>query len=246
MKHLSNYINIKKTSSKIKATDHNIKTIIREELHRLGNDADLNHIDVSEVTSLYSAFCDQMSSVGSGNKLKNINPDVSKWDTHNVKNMGRCFYYCENFNSDVSGWDTSNVTDMTEMFAMCRKLKDVSFSNWDTRNVERMGSMFFNDPDFEGNGLENWDVRNVKSMMNMFGWCVSFNCDLSGWETNSLRYMSGMFSHCRKFNCDLSRWDVSHLDCFDGSSIAPTFDYFISVTFAECPMPKKFYPKFKK
>ena len=244
MKKLSQYINIRKGKSTIKATKDTIKDIIAEEIAEFGNDADLNHIDVSGVTSLYCAFYDPISSLGSGNKLKNINPDVSKWDTHNVKHMGRCFYCCENFNSDVSMWDTSNVIDMTEMFSMCRRLKDVSFSNWDTRNVERMGSMFFNDPDFEGNGLENWDVRKVESMLNMFGWCVSFNCDLSGWETNHLKYMSGMFNHCKKFNQDLSRWDVSHLD-FD-SPIAPTFDYFMSITFSECPMPKKFYPKFKK
>lgn len=59
MKHLNQYINIRKGNSRIIATDNNVRKIIKEEILKLGYDADLNHIDVSKCTDLsLSAFVD--------------------------------------------------------------------------------------------------------------------------------------------------------------------------------------------
>ena len=45
-------------------------------------------------------------------------PDISKWNTANVKNMSSIFYECNSLKSlpDISQWDTSNVKNMSSMF----------------------------------------------------------------------------------------------------------------------------------
>ena len=54
-------------------------------------------------------------------------PDISKWDTRNVTNMGAMFYNCNSLESlpDISKWDTNNVTDMSYMFYECSSLKSL-------------------------------------------------------------------------------------------------------------------------
>ena len=118
MKHLNQYINIRKGKSTIKATDETIHQIVKDELDRLGHDADLNHIDVSEVTIMDSLFSCYSSDLGK--KYKDLNPYVSKWDMSNVTDTRYMFFECENFNQNISEWNVSNVTDMHFMFSECK------------------------------------------------------------------------------------------------------------------------------
>ena len=60
-------------------------------------DADLNHLDVSNITSLKSVFT----------KSK-FNGDISAWDVSNVKDMYRMFAESQ-FTGDISEWDVSDV-----------------------------------------------------------------------------------------------------------------------------------------
>jgi surface protein len=167
MKPILEYIISKnsKTIKMINATDETIKKIVKDELDRLGHDADLNHIDVSEVINMDSLFsCSRL-----GEKYEDINPDVSKWDVSNVISMRNMFYNCVNFNCDISGWDVSSVEDMTSLFHYCEKFnKDIS--NWKVGNVETMKYMFFYCKKFNKN-LSGWDVRNVKDARFMFDYC---------------------------------------------------------------------------
>ena len=127
MKDIHRYLSTKISKSKIKATNETIRDIVKSELDRLGHDADLNHIDVSEVTDMMSLFsCDD---VDLGFKFYDLNPDISKWDVSNVKKMDYMFYECEEFNCDISEWDVSNVEDSTEMFYKCKSF-DQDLSKW--------------------------------------------------------------------------------------------------------------------
>jgi len=67
-------------SKKIIATDSNIKTIVQNEIKRLGNSANLNHIDVSNVKNMEGVF-----------EYSKFNGDISDWDVSNVKNMKSMF-----------------------------------------------------------------------------------------------------------------------------------------------------------
>ena len=128
----------------IKATDETIHQIVKDELDRFGHDADLNHIDVSEVTNMKQLFsCGEFDYLG--RKYKDLNPDISHWNVSNVENMEYMFYKCENFNQDISMWDVSSVEDMYGMFEGCENFnKDIS--NWDIRYVKDMNFMFYDCP----------------------------------------------------------------------------------------------------
>ena len=84
----------------------------REELHEqidrhireYGEQCDLNHIDVSQVTDMRGTFA--------GSKFKG---DISRWDVSNVTAMGYMFESSQ-FNGDISNWNVSNVNDMRVMF----------------------------------------------------------------------------------------------------------------------------------
>ena len=127
MKTLSNYIvegfRINKDT---KVQKHNYHPETKEELRQLikdllserGKNADLNDIDVSEITNMSNLF--------TGIDIDNI--DISEWDVSNVTSMYDMFYGCKKFNSDLSKWDVSKVTDMEFMFADCDSLENIP--NW--------------------------------------------------------------------------------------------------------------------
>ena len=133
MKQLKSYISIRKGKSNFKATNKTIKKIVKDELDRLGHDADLNHIDVSEVTLMGSLFSCYKNDLGE--KYKDLNPDISKWEVGNVKYMGHMFYDCKNFNQYISNWDVSKVENMTCMFWGCENFNQ-DISSWDVSNVK--------------------------------------------------------------------------------------------------------------
>lgn len=167
----------------IKATDETIYQIVKDELDRLGHDADLNHIDVSEVGGMPNLFnCDNWNL---GPKYKDLNPDISKWNVSNVSNMKCMFNKCKNFNQDISKWDVSNVLNMQFMFYECENFNQ---------------------------DLSRWEVSSVENMEYMFNGCKKFNCNIGGWDVSSVKNMQGMFDGCSKFNQDLSQWKVGNVE----------------------------------
>lgn len=126
----------------IKATNDTIHQIVKDELDRLGHDADLNHIDVSNVTDMSFVFCARtITRKCLGFEYDDINPDVSKWDVSNVTDMKYMFYYCEKFNCDISGWDVSNVKYMTYMFYRCKNFYQ-NLYDWNAENVKSYSYIF--------------------------------------------------------------------------------------------------------
>ena len=108
-----------------------LRSLIQELLKERGKDADLNDIDVSDITDMHELF----------RYLDPHNIDISKWDVFNVKDMSNMFYYCINFNSDISNWDVSNVTNMESMFYNCENFNS-DLNKWDVSNVKDMHFMF--------------------------------------------------------------------------------------------------------
>jgi hypothetical protein len=115
--------------TKIIAKDRTtLKKIIVEEIKANGVNCDLNHIDISQITTLNSIF-----------SHINFNGDISKWDTSNVKEM-RCLFLKSTFNGDISKWDVSNVRDMNSMFSDSKFNNNIS--EWNVSNVKDMNYMF--------------------------------------------------------------------------------------------------------
>jgi hypothetical protein len=59
------------------ATDETIRNLVLSEISKLGVNADLNHIDVSNVTDMSFVF-----------SYSDFDGDISKWDVSNVKDVG--------------------------------------------------------------------------------------------------------------------------------------------------------------
>ena len=155
----------------IHATDANVHDIVKNELDKLGHDADLNHIDVSEVTNMNNLFnCCPMEMIRANlsQKYKDLNLDISQWDVSNVKSMYAMFYGFENFNCDISNWNVKSVKNMCYMFYDCK-----------TFNQD----------------ISNWNVGEVENMINMFKKCKNFNKDISNWNVSNVKNY-GIFNDC--------------------------------------------------
>ncbi len=230
MKQLVEYLSTKAKLS-IHATDKTIHQIVKDELDRLGHDADLNHIDTSEVTDMKNLFsCDQFDL---GQKYKDLNPDISQWNVSKVTNMGWMFCSSFKFNCDISKWDMSSVKNMRCMFYDCKNFNQ-DLSKWCVSNVEDMNYMFGKCTIFN-NHLYNWDVSNVKNFQGMFWKASAFNMPIFKWNTESAKNMDSMFSGALKFSQDLSKWNVENIE-------------FAAFMFADCPMREKqnIWPKFNE
>ena len=198
MKTILEYLSTKVTQTKIKATDDTIQQIVKDELDRLGHDAGLNHIDVSEVTDMHGLFCCHNDYLGL--EYADLNPDISKWDVSKVTNMAIMFWNCKKLDCDISEFDVSKVTNMKHMFYYCENFNQ---------------------------NLSKWNVSNVEDMNFMFYGCKKFNKDISSWDVSNVIYMQEMFYDCNKFNQDLSKWNVVKVKknnyMFDGCPIREEF-----------------------
>lgn len=108
---------------RIIATDDTIHDVVHSEIRVLGPRADLNHVDVSNVTNLYGLFANS-----------NFTGDISEWDVSRVTNMSHMFSNCR-FNGDISQWNVTNVTNMRSMFAHSKFKGDIS--GWNTAKAIR-------------------------------------------------------------------------------------------------------------
>ncbi len=140
MKQIISYLTEKlKISSKTKISKYKYHPKDKDELRKLleklikerGKDADLNDIDISNITDMSYLF----------KPLDTYNIDISEWDVSNVTDMECMFSNCIYFNCDLSNWDVSNVTDMQWMFYKCKNFNS-DLSKWDVSNVENMDDMF--------------------------------------------------------------------------------------------------------
>ena len=113
-------------------TQEELMNLVRELIKERGNEADLNDIDVSDITNMVYVF------LGT-----EFNGDISKWDVSNVTDM-RCMFQRSKFNGDISNWNVSNVTDMRCMFDRSKFNGDIS--NWNVSNVKYMDDMFLSCP----------------------------------------------------------------------------------------------------
>ena len=160
-----------------------LKDLIKLELVRQGPDADLNHIDVSQITDMSWLF----------NELNPGNIKIDKWDVSNVTNMSWMFSFCKKFNADLSKWRTrvSNVTNMQSMFLGCEEF-NCDLSKWGVSKVKNMNGMFtfcsnFTGQSTSGTGLSCWNTNNVTDMTGMFDYCESL-IELPKWFNG--RYVS--------------------------------------------------------
>ena len=181
------------------ANNENIKALVGKAIHVLGCKADLNFIDVSNVTDMSGLF------YGS-----NFNGDISKWDVSSVTDMSYMFMFSD-FTGNIGAWDVSIVRNMKAMFKYSEFNGDIS--KWVVSNVRNMSEMF-EYSQFKGD-ISKWNVSNVQYMIRMFKNNKRFNGDISKWKVSSVLDMSEMFAYSR-FNNNISKWNVSNVNYMIG------------------------------
>lgn len=137
-----------KHANVVEATDKNIRQLVQEAIKENGIDADLNFIDVSQVTNMYSLF-----------EYSDFCGDISNWDVSNVICMEGMFYGARMFNCDISKWNVRNVENFNEMF----KGADVfnqPIGKWKLEKAKYMAQMFYCASHFDQD-LSHWNVNDV-------------------------------------------------------------------------------------
>lgn len=122
-------------------------------------------IDFSQITNMNEMF---QGYSGTDDDLQGI---LSQLNTSNVTSMKDMFNHCITSKIDLSNFDTRNVTDMSRMFYYTYRLKDLKLSGLDTSKVTNMSGMF-QYAGWNGTGLNldisSFDTRQVTNFNNMF------------------------------------------------------------------------------
>ena len=128
--------------------------------------------------------------------------DISKWNTHFVKNMSDMFHNCCSLKSlpDISKWNTQNVTNMSYIFYQCNSLSILpDISKWDTSQVSNMSYAFYkcNSLSFLPN-ISNWDTDEVTNINHIFSECYSLSYlpNISNLKFNNHISTSFIFNNC--------------------------------------------------
>ena len=194
-----------KEQEQLVATDNTIKNIVNSEIKKLGKNADLNHIDVSQVTNMVGLF-----------KNSSFVGDISRWDVSNVTNMSAMFDHSR-FNGDISHWDVWNVRNMENMFRNSKFNGDIS--EWDVSSVENMAGMF-EESIFDGD-ISKWNVYNVRDMTRMFKKSL-FTGDISKWNVVDLEKKDEMFDNAKLSK--LPSWYTG-----EDENAEPALQYYVAV-----------------
>ena len=144
------YFNMRKTIV-VKSLDE-LEVLISNEIEKFGVKCDLNHIDVSHITSMSGLFYDSK-----------FNGDISRWDVSNVENM-RYMFGKSQFNTDVSKWDVSRVIFADSAFEESRFNQNIS--KWNTKSLKYAQHMFSGTM-FDGD-ISGWDTRELINISKIF------------------------------------------------------------------------------
>lgn len=189
MKHINNYIHEKlHISTELKAVKHpkdkeDLKKLVLDAIQDQGPGADLNFIDVSNITDLSWLFAgiEDLGEV-----------DVSRWDVSKCENMEGMFSRCNIENIDLSKWNVGNVQDFGQMFDGCRFFNS-DITNWDVSSAIWVNAMFAGCKSFNQD-IRKWNTEKLEDAHFMFQNAISFSYDLSCWKHDKISNMNNMFT----------------------------------------------------
>lgn len=185
-------------SAKVKPTvivvpsSKELNEIVHNEIERLGNDTDLNHIDTSKVTSMQFTFY-----------RTDFNGDVSKWNVENVTDFTFMFAANEKFDGYLGDWNMHSAILLDSMFNGATNFTGDGLEKWKDKlgNCKQFKYTFQNCKHLVGKQFENWilskDLENVECM---FQYCTELDCDLSKWTLKRGTQYHHMLYCCNKMS----------------------------------------------
>ena len=167
-------------------------------------------------------------------------PDLSKWNTYNLIDIGDIFNECKLLKTlpDISKWNTSKVIIMNNVFYNCSSLTKIpDISKWDTQNVEDLSNFFYGCSSLKSiSDISNWITKNVYLMNGLFYDCTSLVSlpEISKWDVSNVISMNVMFYGCKniKYLPDISKWNTKNVKtmnmmffiCFSLQSLPDIFN----------------------
>ena len=141
-------------------------------LNNLRSITNLNHIDISKVTTMQYLFngCSSLTSL-----------DLSSFNTANVTNMYKAFSGLTSLDTiNLSSFNTSNVTNMVEMFRGCTSLTILNLVSFNTANLTSSAFMFSNCSSLTTIFVSNdFVTTSITASTNMFQACNSLVGELN-------------------------------------------------------------------
>ena len=153
-----------------------------------------------------------------------ILPDISKWNTKEVKNISKLFYNCSSLNSlpDISKWNTINIINMSELFSFCSSIKKLpDISKWNTNNVTNMSGLFYSCGSIKDRLLtfcsiidfSKVNIYNEERLKKFFSdsFILEYFPDIS-WDNDSKVNISS-FDNCSSLESlhDISKWNTNNV-----------------------------------
>lgn len=177
-------------------------------------DAQLRHISFGNMAQLVSVPNFLPSTILSFRRMfwgcvSFNDPNISQWDTSNIRSFDTMFYSCFAFNQDIGNWNVSKVTIFTDMFSSCYAFNQ-PLGNWNVVSGVSFNSMFQSARAFNQN-INSWNVSRMATAAAMFQDARLFNQPLDNWNTANLTNMASMFYGAVVFNQNISNWNVSRV-----------------------------------
>ena len=194
-----------------------INDIIQQELENnaKGITLDLNHIDVSELTTINCLLYNQRNTAINNrfDIIKEI--DISEWDVSNVESFAQAFTNIKKVEKiylpEISSKKLENIQNM---FLGCYNLREII-------NIEKLcvnpilyaSRAFANCHTLERIDVSSWNMTKCQSTNAMFINCLNLKSigDITNWNPTNVQYISSMFKGCKKLEYigDLEKWHIS-------------------------------------
>jgi len=160
----------------------NTKKELKDIINNSPKTADLNHLDVSQITNLDRLFINT-----------DFQGNISEWNVENVTSAGRAFDGCVNFNSNLSKWKPKKLRFAEYMFVGCESFNS-DLTNFNLSYMSDMSHMFDGCTKFNGD-VSSFDLEHTENVLYMFAGCESFNRDLSGWHLSKQSNKMAIFTN---------------------------------------------------
>lgn len=168
-----------------------------------------NMVSANEDYSSNNIYTGQVTNMSGLFNGKQVNYDITGWNTKNVTNMSQMFYASTSFNQPIGNWNMSKVTLITGMFRDA-----VSFNqpigNWDISNVTGVNNLFYGATSFN-QPIGNWNISKITRFFGTFQGAISFNQPLNNWNVSQVTHMTRLFSSATSFNQPLNNWNTSNV-----------------------------------